>query len=146
MPAVAKNVNGVVMTSSPGPQSRARSASSSASVPFAQPTAILRVRQLGDRRLQLLHGGAEDEQLRVDDLHHRGNDFIADRGVLRAQIEQGDRHCRDRKSVIAHGVRAAGHSRLPRAPAKLIGSGYSVNLARRFSSGSGTSRPVFADS
>ena len=39
VPAVAKKVNGVVMTSSPGPQSSALSARRSASVPFAQPTA-----------------------------------------------------------------------------------------------------------
>jgi hypothetical protein len=39
VPAVAKKVNGVVTTSSPRPTSSARSASSSASVPFAQPTA-----------------------------------------------------------------------------------------------------------
>ena len=39
VPAVAKNVNGVVITSSPGPTSSARSASRSASVPFAQPMA-----------------------------------------------------------------------------------------------------------
>jgi hypothetical protein len=37
--AVAKKLNGVVTTSSPAPVSRAISASSSASVPDAQPTA-----------------------------------------------------------------------------------------------------------
>ena len=44
VPAVAKKVNGVVMTSSPRPMSSARSASSRASVPLAQPTAYVRVR------------------------------------------------------------------------------------------------------
>jgi hypothetical protein len=38
-PAVAKKVNAVVITSSPGFMSRARSGSSSASVPLAQPMA-----------------------------------------------------------------------------------------------------------
>ena len=38
VPAVAKNVNGVVMTSSPGRRFSALSGSSSASVPLAQPT------------------------------------------------------------------------------------------------------------
>jgi hypothetical protein len=37
VPAVAKNVNGVVMTSSPGPISRAMSATSNASVPEETP-------------------------------------------------------------------------------------------------------------
>ena len=41
VPAVAKKVNGVVMTSSPGLRSSARSGSSSASVPLAQPMACL---------------------------------------------------------------------------------------------------------
>ena len=39
VPAVAKNVNGVVTTSSPRPMSSARSASKRASVPLAQPIA-----------------------------------------------------------------------------------------------------------
>ena len=39
VPAVAKKVNGVVITSSPRPMSRALSASSSASVPLAHPIA-----------------------------------------------------------------------------------------------------------
>ena len=39
VPAVAKNVKGLVITSSPGPMSSALSASNSASVPLAHPTA-----------------------------------------------------------------------------------------------------------
>ena len=47
---------------------------------------VLRVRKLGHRALQLLDRGPEDEQLRVDDIHHRRNDFIANRRVLRAEV------------------------------------------------------------
>ena len=86
MPAVAKNVNGVVITSSPRAaverphrqQQRVRS--------IGAANRVLRVRKLGDLALQLLDRRAEDEQLRVDERHHRRNNFIANRRVLRAQV------------------------------------------------------------
>ena len=97
VPAVAKKVNGVVMTSSPGPTSSALSASSSASVPLAQPIAYFVCDSSATSLLELLDRRAEDEQLRVDDAHHRGDDFVADRRVLRAQIQQRNRHGELRK-------------------------------------------------
>ena len=118
VPAVAKNVNGVVMTSSPWPQSSARSASSSASVPLAQPTAYFVCDSSATSALELLDGSAEDEQLGVDDLHHRGNDFIADRRVLCTEIQQRDRHCQDRKNVIAPIGRRGGTLEAAPRPAK----------------------------
>ena len=54
------------------------------------------------RFLELLDGGAEDEQLVVDHAHHRANDFIPDQGMLGAEVEQGDRH------VNAEGGRRTG--------------------------------------
>src|ERR1700687_5435017 len=49
-PAVAKNVKGVVSTSSPRPMSSARRESSRASVPFAQPTAWVVCENLASSR------------------------------------------------------------------------------------------------
>ena len=49
---------------------------------------ILGLRQLGDLLLELLDGRSENEELRVDDGHQGGHDFVTDRGVLRAQIQQ----------------------------------------------------------
>jgi hypothetical protein len=53
---------------------------------------MTRPRQLGDRALEALDGLAENELLAVDHLHERADDFIADGGVLGAQVEQWDRH------------------------------------------------------
>jgi hypothetical protein len=64
-PAVAKNVNGVVMTSSPGPMSSAMSASRSASVPERQAEAVLRLRVRRDLRFELRDARTQDEALRV---------------------------------------------------------------------------------
>ena len=71
VPAVAKKVNGVVMTSSPGCRSSALSGSSSASVPLAQAMACLVLGQPGDLGLELRHLGAHDEALAFDDRHDR---------------------------------------------------------------------------
>ncbi len=76
MPAVAKKVNGVVMTSSPAFNSSALSGSSSASVPLAHPMPCL----------------ARDELLRFDDAREGGHDFTLDGGILRHEVEEGDVH------------------------------------------------------
>ena len=61
----------------------------------------LGMRQLRDLPLERFHWSAEDEKLGVDGLHHRCNDFIADRRMLRTEIQQRNRHCQGRESVIA---------------------------------------------
>ena len=58
---------------------------------------VLRVRELGDFALERLDGVAKDEQLGVDDAHDRGDDFVADRRVLRAQIQQWNGHSSRRR-------------------------------------------------
>jgi hypothetical protein len=86
VPAVAKNVKGEVITSSPAPISRAISASSSASVPEETPMpggpAIG-----GDLSLERAHVLAQDEVLTgahlVDDRHH----FRANLRKLSLKIE-----------------------------------------------------------
>jgi len=50
------------------------------------------VRERRDFALELRDGLAEDEQLRVHDAHHRGDDFVTDGRVLCLQIEQRDGH------------------------------------------------------
>ena len=92
VPAVAKKVNGVVMTSSPRPTSSARSASRIASVPFAQPTAYFVCDSPATLALELRDRLPEDERLIVDDLHHRGDDVVTDGGVLGAKVEQRNGH------------------------------------------------------
>ena len=83
----------VALARSPAPGAPA----DSASVPLAQPTAYFVCDSFATAVSSSSTGGAEDEQLRVDDLHHRGNDFIADRRVLGTQIQERDRHCQGRK-------------------------------------------------
>jgi hypothetical protein len=53
---------------------------------------VRRPGQFGDRPFEALNRFAENELLAVDDIHHRADDFVANRRVLRAQIEQGYRH------------------------------------------------------
>jgi len=60
--AVAKNVNGTVITSSPGPISNASSASSSASDPEAQPRRDAR-RNMGGPYFECLNLPTQDEIL-----------------------------------------------------------------------------------
>ena len=48
----------------------------------------LRFGDLGDLMLQLFDSRSENEELGVDDLHHRGNNFVADLGVLCTQIQE----------------------------------------------------------
>ena len=87
-PAVAKKVNAVVITSSPGFMSSARSGSSSASVPLAQPMACLVPDELGHLTLQLRDLRTHDEALALDDGHHGPKHLILDALVLSHQVKQ----------------------------------------------------------
>ena len=69
-PAVAKNVNGVVMTSSPGLRSSARSGRSKRIGAAGATNRVPGVREPGDLGLELRHLGAHDEPLALDDGHH----------------------------------------------------------------------------
>ena len=53
---------------------------------------VLDLRQAGDAALELRDGIAKDERLLIHDVHHRGNDFVADGGVLRLQVEKRNGH------------------------------------------------------
>ena len=55
---------------------------------------VLDVRQSRHAALQLRHRIAEDERLLIHDVHDRGHDFVADRGVLRLEIEKRNGHDR----------------------------------------------------
>ena len=91
-PAVAKNVYGVVMTSSPGPMSSAIRHASSASLPDDTPIAVRAAAVPRDRLLALLHLRAEDEVLRLHHLGDRRVDLGLDGRVLRLKIEQRNIH------------------------------------------------------
>ena len=91
-PAVAKKVNGVVITSSPGWRSSALSGSSRASVPLAQPMACLVWESRGHGGLELRHLGAHDEALALDHRHDGREHLVLDAAVLRDQIQQGNVH------------------------------------------------------
>ncbi len=87
-------------------------------MPLAQPTAYLVCDTRGQLAFEAADLFTQDERLRIHDFHHRAHHVGLDRGVLRAQIEQGNGHLRlrpERGQILAR-------------------------------SGSGTSRPVFADS
>ncbi len=79
---------------------------------------VFDMRQRGHRSLEARHGLAEDEGLRVDDAQERTDHVILDGGVLRAKIEQWDRH-------------------------RVCSAAECQILDRR---GNGISRPAFADS
>jgi hypothetical protein len=51
-----------------------------------------RVRQRSHFRFERRHRVAEDERLGVHDAHDGGHDFVADRRVLRLEVEQGYGH------------------------------------------------------
>jgi hypothetical protein len=82
----------------------------------------------GDVLLELRDGLSQDEQLRVHDVQHRRDDLVANSGMLRFQVQQRYWHAQ----IIA------GSPLNARTIDMLNYSG-----PRR---GSGTSRPVFADS
>ena len=89
-PAVAKKVKGEVMTSSPGPTSRAIRAMSRASVPEETPTAKRGAGVGGDGLLEGLDLGAHDEVLGVADFVDDGADLVADGPVLGFEVEHRD--------------------------------------------------------
>ena len=79
------------MTSSPGPMPSAISATSSASVPDDTPIASRHAEVRGQLALERLDLRAEDEALAVADARDRREDLVADRPVLRLEIEQRHR-------------------------------------------------------
>ena len=112
VPAVAKKVKGVVITSSPGRRSSALSGSSKASVPLAQAMACFVCDSAGDRGLELRHLGAHDERLALDHRHHGGEHIVLDALILRDQIQQGYVH---RCSSMVKSARASAEPAEPRA-------------------------------
>ena len=89
-PAVAKKVKAGQITSSPGPMSSAISASSSASEPEPQVIANRASQNAASSRSSDFDFLAEDERLVLEDAIDCGAHFVADRRVLRAQVEGGD--------------------------------------------------------
>src|SRR4029434_7222402 len=87
--ADATNENAGVMTSSPGPTPTAMSASRSASVPDATPSAQ-RTPHRGASSRERPPLGAEDEVARVDHAHEGGVQLAAERRVLPGQIDERD--------------------------------------------------------
>ena len=79
------------MTSSPAPTPSAIIATSSASVPDETPMASRTPRRAGQLALERLDLGPQDEPLAVADADDRRQHLVADRPVLRLQIEQGHR-------------------------------------------------------
>jgi len=92
VPAVAKNVKGLVMTASPGPIPSAMSASSSASVPEETPIPWRHWLYAANARLELLDARPQDEVLIRADLFDRRLDFCCERPVLRLQVQQRHLH------------------------------------------------------
>ncbi len=72
VPAVAKKVYGLVMTSSPAPMSSAMSAISSASVPEEMPMPNLQPEYAAVAASSAFTSGPEDEVLRFADAQQRG--------------------------------------------------------------------------
>ena len=100
-PAVAKNEKVLVMTSSPGPMPSAISATRSASVPDDTPMASADAERGGELALERLDFRPLDEPLAVADARDRGEDLVAQRPVLRLEVEQ--RH--HVRTVIVSGSR-----------------------------------------
>ena len=89
LPAVAKNEYVLVMTSSPAPMPSAISTASSASVPDDTAIASPASRAAASSRSSASTSGAHDESLAVADAGHRGQDLVAERPVLRVEVEEG---------------------------------------------------------
>ncbi|MGB9074990.1 MAG: hypothetical protein WCC22_20310 [Terriglobales bacterium] len=85
--AEAKKLNAAVMTESPGRTPAATSASQSASVPDAQPTARGRSGQRRDFALHCLHLRPQNEALRIAHPRNGGKNFLANARVVAVQIE-----------------------------------------------------------
>jgi hypothetical protein len=86
---VEKKVNGVVMTASPGPTPSAISASKSASLPDATPTAAA-VKVISHLIFETFDGRTQYELLRIIYVIDRLAHLVAKRAVLRAQIDDGN--------------------------------------------------------
>ena len=90
-PAVAKNVYGVVITSSPGADALGHQAHQQG-VAAGGDRDGMRAAAVGRQlRFALGHRGTEDALLAFQHGVDRGADFFADGGVLGLQVEQGDR-------------------------------------------------------
>ena len=85
--AEAKKLNAVVMTESPGRTPAATSASQSASVPDAQPTAAVAPVNAGNFALQRLHLRPQNEALRIAHPRNGRKNLLANARVLAVQIE-----------------------------------------------------------
>ncbi len=85
---VATNVNGTVMTSSPGPTPAASSARCSALVPVLTPMPCVGLAVGGELLLERRHFAAERELAAVQDALDRGVDFVLDRRVLGLQVDE----------------------------------------------------------
>ncbi len=88
---VATNVNGVVMTSSPGPMPSSSIATCSAEVPLLKPTQCSAPTISGKILLKLRHVRAEAEGAVVERARDGGIEVLADAADLRRQIEIGNR-------------------------------------------------------
>ena len=80
----------VVTTSSPAPMPSARSARCSASVPFADGDGVARPERRGELALERLDLGPEDEPAGVEHARDRGVDLAAQRGDVRAEVDEGN--------------------------------------------------------
>ena len=77
-PAVAKKVNGVVMTSSPGLQIQRPERQQQRIGPAGAADGVPGVREPGDFGLELRHLGPHDEPLALDDGHHGPEHLVLD--------------------------------------------------------------------
>ena len=89
-PAVAKNENGVVITSSPGPIPSPIKATSKASVPLDTPIACLTPMYAATSCSKALDLGSQDEPPRSDDPRGRFFEGLFDGRVLRDDVEHRD--------------------------------------------------------
>ena len=88
--AVAANVNGVVMTSSPGFRSSAIIAMSSASVPLDTVTQCFAPVCAASAASSSLDLGAHDVLAVIQHLLHAHRDLVAQRGVLGLEVDEFD--------------------------------------------------------
>ena len=102
-PAVAKNEYVVVMTSSPRPMPSAIRTASSASVPDDTAMACRRLERAAELGLERIDLGPEDEPLAVADAFDGGEQLVAERPVLRLEIEQRNGERRTIGTAQGHG-------------------------------------------
>ena len=89
-PAVAKNENGVVTTSSPGPTSSAIKRSKQRIGARRNANGVRNSKKRFELALQAFNLGTEDEVLRIADARDRLEHTVAQRRELRLQVEQRD--------------------------------------------------------